>query len=336
MAALCLFNGMTTATIPTPVAQLIIPATYAKRAAAIIFLLEKMRAVVVSANGFKGIFFLLLNLLTGSKFSGMLTTGHAIGFRERSSSNDELLLEEDPESELDVEEGGISGRILYKASFEELAGSHLQYDTVLWVLISLLLVLAWGVGIIMLLYLPARRYVFRKDIFSRKLYVTPNEIVYKVTRPSFLPFWGITKIERHIPLSLVIDIIIEQGCLQSVYGIHTFRVESIAHGKAAPVDELQVQGVSNPGLLRKVIVTEASKMILGFNTSWKPAAYTGEGEGGSMTEGPAVGRSPAKSRKELRGVVPGDVLLNKLEEVKQSVQRLESLMEKSPSTPGSS
>lgn len=42
------------------------------------------------------------------------------------------------------------------------------------------------------------------------------------------------------------------GCLQSVYGIHTFRVESIAYGKAAPVDELQVQGVSNHGLLRKV------------------------------------------------------------------------------------
>lgn len=38
-----------------------------------------------------------------------------------------------------------------------------------------------------------------------------------------------------------------------MYGIHTFRVESIAHGKAAPVDELQVQGVSNPGLLRKVL-----------------------------------------------------------------------------------
>lgn len=42
------------------------------------------------------------------------------------------------------------------------------------------------------------------------------------------------------------------GCLQSVYGIHTLRIESIAHGKAAPVDELLVQGVSNPGLLRKV------------------------------------------------------------------------------------
>lgn len=42
------------------------------------------------------------------------------------------------------------------------------------------------------------------------------------------------------------------GCLQSIYGIHTFRVESIARGKAAPVDELQVQGVDNPVLLRKV------------------------------------------------------------------------------------
>lgn len=42
------------------------------------------------------------------------------------------------------------------------------------------------------------------------------------------------------------------GCLQSVFGLHTFRVESKARGKAAPVDELQVQGVHNPGLLRKV------------------------------------------------------------------------------------
>lgn len=42
------------------------------------------------------------------------------------------------------------------------------------------------------------------------------------------------------------------GCLQSIYGIHTFRVESIVHGKAAPIDELQIQGVSDPSILRKV------------------------------------------------------------------------------------
>lgn len=45
------------------------------------------------------------------------------------------------------------------------------------------------------------------------------------------------------------------GCLQSRYGIHTFRIESIACGKAAAVDELQVQGVSNPSGLRKVTKT---------------------------------------------------------------------------------
>lgn len=43
------------------------------------------------------------------------------------------------------------------------------------------------------------------------------------------------------------------GCLQSVFGIHTFRIESVARGKAAPVDELLVQGVSCPGMLRKVV-----------------------------------------------------------------------------------
>jgi hypothetical protein len=43
--------------------------------------------------------------------------------------------------------------------------------------------------------------------------------------------------------------------LQSLYGIHTFRVESIVRGKAAPVDELQVQGVADPGVLRKVLQT---------------------------------------------------------------------------------
>lgn len=52
------------------------------------------------------------------------------------------------------------------------------------------------------------------------------------------------------------------GCLQSIYGIHTFRVESIARGKAAPVDELQVQGISDPDLLRKVKQNMFLDMIL--------------------------------------------------------------------------
>ncbi|KAK4848296.1 hypothetical protein QYF36_011416 [Acer negundo] len=240
--------------------------------------------------------------------------GHTDGLSERGSSKEQLLA--DPEVELDDDDNEAadnSQRILYAASFDELAINYIK------------------------------RYVLQKDISSRKLYVTPTEIVYKISRPSFIPFWGMTTIEKHVPLSLVIDIIIEQGCLQSVYGIHTFRVESIAHGKASPVDELQVHGVANPGLLRKVIVTEAAKVIQDAGKNWKLNALTSEGESMSriapLSEGPAGWRSPSKSRKvlgspyhasvERRSTVHSELLLQKLDEVDKSVKKIEFLLDKS-------
>ncbi|BBG97507.1 hypothetical protein Prudu_006656 [Prunus dulcis] len=239
--------------------------------------------------------------------------GHTDGLSTPRSSRTKLL----PYAESDIDEddsAGCSEKILYLASFEELAMNIVNL----------------GVGIIMLLYLPFKRYVLQKDISSRKLYVTPTEVVYKVSRPSFIPFWGITTIEKHVPLSLVIDIIIEQGCLQSRYGIHTFRIESIAHGKAAAVDELQVQGVSNPSGLRKKL----QKAIQDSGISWRPTAPTAEGESmartGSLSEGPAVLRSPSKSLKmaasphyasiERRGVVPGNCCLIRLKKSIKSVK----------------
>ncbi|XVE77086.1 hypothetical protein DITRI_Ditri13aG0033800 [Diplodiscus trichospermus] len=267
--------------------------------------------------------------------------GHTDGLSELRSSKDKLLADhEELEDDFQLDS---SEQILYTASFEELAGKNLQYDTIIWVSISLLLVLAWGVGIIMLLYLPFRRYVLQKDILSRKLYVTPSEIVYKVSRPSFIPFWGIITTENHVPLSKVIDVIIEQGWLQSVYGIHTFRVESIAHRKAAAVDELRVQGVANPSLLRKVIVREAARAIQDAGKSWKLSTVSGEVETmsqmSSLSEGQPILRSPAKSWKmtgsphqssvERRAVVPGELFMQKLDEVSESVKKIELLIEKS-------
>ncbi|XP_023514641.1 uncharacterized protein LOC111778876 [Cucurbita pepo subsp. pepo] len=261
--------------------------------------------------------------------------GHTEGLSQRQYSKDLLL--SNLVSELDIDEAAdCSEQILYEASFKEFGRYSVQYDTIIWFSISLLLVLAWGFGIIMLLYLPYRRYVLQKDYSSRNLYVTPREIVYKVSRPSFIPFWGTTKIEKRVPLSLVIDIIIEQGCLQSVYGIHTFRVESIAHGKASRVDDLQVQGISNPGLLRKIIVREASKVIQDFGRSWNRTSITAEGESFLSMEGPTVLKSPSKGLKatrtlqyasmERRSVLSQDLLLQKLEEVNISVKKIEQLI----------
>ncbi|XP_052192803.1 uncharacterized protein LOC127801594 isoform X2 [Diospyros lotus] len=276
-----------------------------------------------------------------------MLTGRSDLLPELGSSKDLLL--PDPVSvlsEVEDQDSDTSEQILYTASFKELAAKNVQYDTIIWLSMSILLVLAWGIGIIMLLYLPFKRYVLRKDILSRKLHITPNEIVYKVSRPSHIPFWGVVTIEKQVPLSKVLDIIIEQGCLQSVFGIHTFRIEYIAHGKAAPVDELQVQGVSNPGHLRKIIVTEASKVIQDIGRSWRPTAQIIESESitrmGSSAENPTVLRSPSQSWKivgsphkvsvEPRGTLPAE-MLHRLEEVNKSVKKIEFLIEKSQASP---
>lgn len=78
--------------------------------------------------------------------------------------------------------------ILYTASFEESEEVFVKYQTARWAMYSLLLILAWGIGLLMLLYLPVRRYICRKDVRSRKLYLTDNAIVYKVIPLSDLLF----------------------------------------------------------------------------------------------------------------------------------------------------
>ncbi|KAI7736539.1 hypothetical protein M8C21_020613 [Ambrosia artemisiifolia] len=260
----------------------------------------------------------------------------------RLRSSKELLLS-DPVSELDGDmddDEVVSGQILYAASFEEFASSILTYDTIIWVSISLLLVLAWGVGVIMLLYLPMRRYVLSKELCSRQLYVTPSEVVYKVSRPSFVPFCGVVKLERRIRLALAIDIIIEQGFLQAMFGIHTFRLGSVAQGKASYVDELQIQGVSNPKLLRKVIVKEASRAIQDAGRTWRASVHgTEPGNSAqirSFTDA-NVFRSPINQKAmnsprpalaEQRVLNCAEVLIHKMDEVSQSVKKLERIVEK--------
>ncbi|KAK9056198.1 hypothetical protein SSX86_027287 [Deinandra increscens subsp. villosa] len=271
--------------------------------------------------------------------------GHMDSMQRAGSSKDLLL--SDPVSELDGDEDEVvSEQILYTASFEEFASSIIMYDTIIWVSISLLLVLAWGVGVIMLLYLPMRRYVLSKDLSSRELYVTASEVVYKVSRPSYIPFWGVVKLERRIPLALAIDVIIEQGCLQAMFGIHTFRLESVAQGKASYVDQLQIQGVSNPECLRKVIVKEASKAIQEAGRAWRASVHNNEPQSPAQIRSFTdvnVSRSPKKwkavnspraASAEQR--VLTEVLIHKMDELCQSVkvlqEKLEQIVENAPAS----
>ncbi|XP_006647587.1 uncharacterized protein LOC102706813 [Oryza brachyantha] len=236
------------------------------------------------------------------------------------------------------EESETSTKVLYQASFQELMPNYLQYDTIIWAMISLLLVLAWGVGLLMLLYLPYKRYVLKRDILSRKLYVTENKIVYKASRPSYIPFMGIVNKEIKVPLHFVVDVIIEQGCLQSVYSLYTFKLETVASGKPAPMDELQFHGVHNPDLLKTVIIREASKRIQEVQ-SWKYRMYSGEGPSNvtpiSRLYSPdaKIKASSGHNFQDSQGRIPESdgVLLHKLEEVCHSVKNLESLLLRSHS-----
>jgi len=82
----------------------------------------------------------------------------------------------------------IEDEVLHDASFAEMEDNFVKYQIAQWILLSVLLVLAWGVGVLMLLYLPIRIYVCRRDFRSRKLYLTPHAVVYKVISNPFLGY----------------------------------------------------------------------------------------------------------------------------------------------------
>ncbi|KAK8513715.1 hypothetical protein V6N13_002441 [Hibiscus sabdariffa] len=204
--------------------------------------------------------------------------------------------------------------VLYAASFEEMEENFVRYQTAQWVLYSLVLVLAWGIGLFMLLYIPVRRYILRNDIRSKKLYLTPNSIVYKVTRPVPFPCFGVLKKEKHVLLPSVADVVIEQGYLQSFFGVYSLRIENVGV-RRPPSDDLQIQGMVNPSAFRKAVLARLSNM--------RTSAI--EDAPNLRILSPSAWRSP---RKHDAVPTSGDLaLLQKLEEVGSSVKRVQSLIE---------
>lgn len=224
------------------------------------------------------------------------------------------------------ENGAEGDTVLYAASFQEMEDNFLKYQTAQWVLYSLLLVLAWGIGLFMLLYLPIRRYILRKDIRSKKLYLTPNSIVYKVTRPVPFPCFGVLKKEKHILLPLVADIVIEQGYLQSLFGVYSLRIENVGV-RRPPSDDVQIQGIANPSAFRKAVLMRLSNM--------KNEACSRQVSALEDVPNLRLQVSPSKSARQDSFSHPADlILLQKLEEVGTSIKRVQSLIEEQhPQTP---
>ncbi|KAG4946617.1 hypothetical protein JHK87_042624 [Glycine soja] len=225
------------------------------------------------------------------------------------------------ESLLEKNEREDEEAVLYAASFREMEEGFVKYQTVQWVLYSVLLILAWGIGILMLLYLPVRRFILRKDVRSRTLYLTPNAIVYKVTRPVSFPCFGVLKKEKHVLLHSVADVVIEQGYLQSLFGVYSLRIENVGV-RRPPSDDVKIQGVANPNAFRKAVMMRLSNMrneILSRQVS-------------TIEDVPHhLMMSPSMSLKHDPNPSGELLLMQKLEEVGSSVKRIQSLFEEQQS-----
>ncbi|XP_059431820.1 uncharacterized protein LOC132165325 [Corylus avellana] len=212
--------------------------------------------------------------------------------------------------------------VLYTASFQETEENFVKHQTAQWVLYSLLLILAWGVGLFMLLYLPVRRYIVRKDIRSRKLYLTQNAIVYKVTRPVPFPCFGVLKKEKHVLLPSVADLVIEQGYLQSLFGVYSLRIENVGV-RRPPSDDVKIHGIANPSAFRKAVLMRLANM--------RTEAFSRQVS--TIEDIPNLRlASPSKYLRHDSFPHSGDlILLQKLEEVGSSMKRVQTLIEEQQS-----
>lgn len=220
---------------------------------------------------------------------------------------------------------GEDETVMYAASFQEMEDNYVKYQTAQWVLYSLLLVLAFGIGVFMLLYLPVRRYILRKDIGSRKLFVTSNAIVYKITKPVPFPCFGVLKKEKHVLLSSVADIVIEQGYLQSHFGVYSIRIENVGK-RRPPSDDVQIQGIANPSAFKKVVLARLASIR--SEVFSRQATVNEEIPNLWIGHSTATLMSPSKLIRRDSFSQSGErIILQKLEEVGSSVKRVQTLIE---------
>lgn len=154
--------------------------------------------------------------------------------------------------------------------------------------------------------------------------MTPDAIIYKVTRPVPCLCFGVLKKEKHVLLPSVADIVVEQGYLQSLFGIYSVRIENAGVRKPSN-DDVQIQGVAHPRDFRKAVLTLISNTR---SQSFNRQAFINE-DPSSFGSGfpPGTSMPPSRSLKSVILSSFGELILEKLEEVGSSVKRVQTLVE---------
>ncbi|CAN6329528.1 unnamed protein product [Urochloa humidicola] len=206
----------------------------------------------------------------------------------------------------------IEDEVLHYASFSEMEDNFVKYQIAQWVLLSVLLVLAWGVGVLMLLYLPIRIYVCRRDFRSRRLYLTPHAVVYKINKPVAFPCFGVFKKEKYVILPSISDVVVEQGYLQSFFGIYSIRIENVVVRKP-PSDDVKITGVAHPHDFRKALLVH---LLNTRNLNSNRKAPSDVQQSTSLNPITSAWEPPL-----------GDLILEKLDEVEVSVKKMQAMVQ---------
>lgn len=171
---------------------------------------------------------------------------------------------------LEEEEDLEHGRVLYRASFEEMEDTYVRYRTWALFFIGLAMIFAYGLGFLILLWIPVLRYIARQDLRSRRLYITSENVVYKNAPPACCPCFGVNRTEKHILLPLITDVVLSQSWFEAWFGIWTVTIENAGQGGGgggnnhAATPDLKIQGIYQPELFKKLLLRAATAKRAGL------------------------------------------------------------------------
>lgn len=160
------------------------------------------------------------------------------------------------------EEEEFGHDIIYAASFKRNANTYMFYASLAYMLICIPLILAYGIGLILLLWSPVLWYLNYMDITTRKLFVTSDSIIYITSPPACIPCLGVNKTEKHCLLALVTDVVVSQSWYAGCFGLDVVQIENAGQGGMAgqkgKTPDLTFGGIEDAQTFKKIVLRAAA------------------------------------------------------------------------------
>ena len=219
-----------------------------------------------------------------------------------------------------AEEEEYGHDILYAASFKRNVETYTWYATFGWVFVCIPCILIYGIGIIGLLWTPFIWYIARAGIESRKLFVTSDSIIYIAEPPACIPCLGRNKQEKHVLLSLITDVVVQEGWYQSCWNLDSVKIENAGQGQAGTSYDLAFIGMENSKLFKKVVLRAAAAKRAGQSLSREDISAIISGDSQALSD--LASRPAEQSHAQQATSQETDTKLDRLNETMMRIEQL--------------